>query len=222
MTDDFYLLNDRKNIWVSVSGGTDSALLLYFITKYCYENKLKIKITPWTTVDLYRPGNDVAVEKIINCIQEKYPYPYEKTILNYYYKDPPFNKTYYTDKFWHEIKNSNVHDVFAYGITSSPPIDVMKNSPEFYTQFLNIDNDDRTPGRNLKTYKYSIDDNSFLSFAPFINFDKSYIAKKYEEEDLMDTIFPLTQSCIAIGKRPCYNCFWCMEKHWAFGLYDMS
>ena len=215
--DDFNLLNDRKHIWVSVSGGTDSALLLYLITKYCYENKLETKITPWTRVDLYRPGNDIAVQKIIDCIQAKYKYPYEKPILNYYYQD--LEKAHYTKKFWYDMKNSDLYDAFIFGLTASPSIDIMKKDPQFYTEFLNIDYGDRTPDQNHKTYTKK---NNFLAFSPFINFDKSYIAKKYEEENLMDTLFPLTQSCIARDKRPCFKCWWCMEKHWAFGLYDMS
>ena len=40
MIDDFNLIKDRnrKNIWVSISGGVDSALLMYLLVKYVYEN----------------------------------------------------------------------------------------------------------------------------------------------------------------------------------------
>ena len=51
---------------------------------------------------------------------------------------------------------------------------------------------------------------------------KKAIAAGYEEHDLMDDLFPLTKSCVDRNKTPCFKCFWCYEKHWAFGMYDMS
>lgn len=62
---------------------------MYLLVKYVYENNLNVSITPWTIVDLYRPGNDEAVKKIISCIQSRYPYHIEENIIDYFYKEKP-------------------------------------------------------------------------------------------------------------------------------------
>lgn len=221
MIDDFNLIKDRnrKNIWVSISGGVDSALLMYLLVKYVYENNLNVSITPWTIVDLYRPGNDEAVKKIISCIQSRYPYHIEENIIDYFYKEK--TKKEHSKEFWDRIFKTNRYDLYMNGLTTTPPIDVMKKL-NMYDHFLHMTTqlgDTRTlPDQNNLIYQKNT---RMDVYNPFINIDKSQLAKIYYEEDLMDDLFPLTQSCIA-PKRPCYTCWWCTEKNWAFGLYDMS
>jgi 7-cyano-7-deazaguanine synthase in queuosine biosynthesis len=58
---------------------------------------------------------------------------------------------------------------------------------------------------------------------PWWNVDKKFIAFQYQKYNLMNIIFPLTESCIEDKKDqpfPCKKCFWCEEKYWAFGSYD--
>ena len=63
-------------------------------------------------------------------------------------------------------------------------------------------------------------------YFPFINKDKSYIKMLYEKYDVLDTLFPLTASCIGWphetdnGRHPCKVCVWCKERLWAFGSND--
>ena len=63
---------------------------------------------------------------------------------------------------------------------------------------------------------------------PFHNYDKKDIAKLYKEYNLMSSLFNITQSCVAGEKETkkgtiaCKKCYWCLEKYWAFGLYDFE
>ena len=47
---------------------------------------------------------------------------------------------------------------------------------------------------------------------------------EYKENNLMDTLFPITRSCVGTAKQTrnftveCHQCFWCHEKKWAFDL----
>ena len=58
----------------------------------------------------------------------------------------------------------------------------------------------------------------------FGNVDKKFVAGVYMEEGLMDTLFPLTRSCVGSARytdffeKECHDCYWCFEKKWAFGL----
>ena len=60
-------------------------------------------------------------------------------------------------------------------------------------------------------------------YSPFVQEDKSYVKMMYEKYGVLDTLFPLTASCIGFpdetdnGQKPCRNCVWCKERLWAFG-----
>ena len=57
------------------------------------------------------------------------------------------------------------------------------------------------------------------------NIDKKYIYEQYVKHNLLETLEPLTWSCIEYAEKtnfftePCKECYWCKEKHWAFGKY---
>ena len=61
---------------------------------------------------------------------------------------------------------------------------------------------------------------------PFLNMTKKDFADLYEKHNLMDSLFPYTASCVAKAgetnnfTKPCQKCFWCLEKYWAFNMYD--
>ena len=59
------------------------------------------------------------------------------------------------------------------------------------------------------------------AFTNFCSVDKKFLAEIYEQENLMNDLFPNTVSCTNISKiEPCKKCYWCEEKKWAFGMYD--
>ena len=62
-------------------------------------------------------------------------------------------------------------------------------------------------------------------YEPFKNIDKKFIAHIYKEYGLIDTLYPLTRSCESTDpdncddyKGHCGNCWWCLERKWAFGI----
>jgi 7-cyano-7-deazaguanine synthase in queuosine biosynthesis len=62
---------------------------------------------------------------------------------------------------------------------------------------------------------------------PWTNFNKQTIAQLYAQENLMDSLFPLTRSCEwapVMGEdipdphgAHCGQCWWCQERYWGFG-----
>lgn len=218
---DYTLLEDKNNIWVSLSGGTDSALALYLITKYLYENNKQTQITPWCLVDKSRPGNDVDAQNIIDLIKDLIPYKHFNSIITgSFYKEPGGDKVALTKPFWSEMEQTGNYDLFVSALTSSPQVEEMKQIEGFYDAFVKLTSENRDPAES----KVEVNHNGrgLTIWHPFINIDKKAIAAGYEEHDLMDDLFPLTKSCVDRNKTPCFKCFWCYEKHWAFGMYDMS
>ena len=215
---DLSVLNDRTSIWISLSGGTDTAALFYLVAKYIYDNNLDVKVTPWCCVDVTRPGNDKIATSIANAVKARIPIDIEDPIFRYFEKEPGGDKPSLTRPFYEEMRSSGLYDCYIDALSASPTIKDMKSYPGFLEAFERVWPENRLPGQNLPTTYW---DNDFLTFKPYINKDKKFIAEIYEKEDLMDDVFPLTQSCVGRGITPCMNCFWCYEKHWAFGLYDL-
>ena len=58
---------------------------------------------------------------------------------------------------------------------------------------------------------------------PFTNYNKKFLAKLYEDEGILEQLFPLTFSCEYIGDpkedpgmEHCGECWWCEERQWGF------
>jgi len=100
------------------------------------------------------------------------------------------------------------------GMTNNPPIEVQKK----YPVMLQWAETRRNPSDKIKN---TID---YRTYYPFANVDKKFIAAIFKDEKLMETIFPLTRSCVGIAEltdnytKECHQCFWCYEKKWAFDL----
>jgi hypothetical protein len=74
--------------------------------------------------------------------------------------------------------------------------------------------------RNQQLEKEVTTKNGITMYRPLADLNKKGIAKLYKEYNLLKTLFPLTISCEAKQPpRPCKECWWCKERHWAFGEY---
>lgn len=215
---DFSKIEGKKHIWVSLSGGVDSALLMYLIVQHLYTNNSTAKVTPWCLVDLERPGNDLDAQKIIDCIYNMYPYQHIQPMQGGSFRKPPGgDKVKLSMPFWENMAATGEYDMFTSALSASPTIDQMKSIEGFYESFLLLTSEDRNPANEKQEFY----DSKIAAWFPFINIDKKAIANKYEEQDLMFSLFPLTKSCVDREFTPCKKCFWCHEKKWAFGLYDV-
>jgi hypothetical protein len=242
-------------IILSISGGLDSASLLYLICKYFPD----VTIYPVTGRDIYAPfDTECAIDVVAwarehfpnNKIQEHIIWDFDdldlvmtnrvvtgdlkhlnvgfnrdrgvvKSLLmnahltDYYAKlaniVPPAP---HSDPSWsHDAGCWETHNmVIALGTTMNPPIDEMKANG-----FYDLAERRRDPG-DFKLVKC-------ISYKPYGNVDKKFVAGIYEEHGLMEDLFPLTNSCIGTKKdtnyftKLCKKCFWCKEKYWAFKQY---
>ena len=218
---DYNILEGKKHIWMSLSGGTDSALIFFLITKWLYENNKTTKITPWCLYDSYRPGNDIDAQNVIDVVKDLIPYEHiQPMITGMFSKHPGTNKVALTKPFWTEMQQTRKYDIFVSALTASPSVDEMKKEKGFYDAFLRLKDENRDPAEHKIEIQH--DDEGMTIWHPVSNIDKKAIAAGYEEHDLMDNLFPLTTSCVSRHKTPCFECFWCYEKHWAFGMYDIK
>lgn len=227
---DIEYIRSYEKIGMSLSGGTDSALLFYLLCKYVPE----IKIVPWCGIDIYRAAHIFYAREIHQIISEMFPNVdidplYE---FNIDVKDPHWIKISENKTNIHNIPQSGFikglichyesmklnekglvnHHINA--LTANPPREVCKELG-FY---------DRCEER-----RFSSDNQTKLetTYKPFRNVDKKWVYGMYKKFNLMENLYPYTQSCVGFSRdtnyftEPCKKCFWCHEKLWAFGTYDI-
>ena len=220
---------NAKKIAVMLSGGADSAILFYHACDVM-SNKT---FYPFSGYDTRRPDSIFYAMAVYKYIKESYPnvnimphHTFVYTTVKGTFqgkkwdrkKDP---KSMAHDKAEKLYWEKHQYDYALGGMTSNPPEEIIKKFK------MDIDEGHGViePRRSEKRREWDYTNWRSVYF-PFINKDKSYIIMLYEKYDVLDTLFPLTASCIGWphetdnGRHPCKVCVWCKERLWAFGSND--
>jgi hypothetical protein len=103
------------------------------------------------------------------------------------------------------------------GRTANPPKEVLEKFGGFHQE-------ERNHYRDKPIKEHIRPFNAYL-IRPWANVDKKFIYEQYKKHNLLDTLEPLTWSCIAYAEdtnfftEPCKRCYWCKEKYWGFSKY---
>jgi hypothetical protein len=223
-TIDFDIPSEYKKIAVNCSGGADSSVLLYMVAKYLKDND--------------RTDTTLSVLTCANDLKHRWNARKAADIINYIIDKLEWNQfdmhyAYYRDvqdmKYFHQVEaklfSDSRTDLIISGITSNPTEDgpiLIEDSNGKLIDIVATGLDDRNTGGTANNF---IKNSRGIWYTPFVNVDKRFVAAMYEQNDIMD-MFDITRSCEAIpdGKyeenfefEPCGNCWWCLERKWAFG-----
>ena len=204
--------SNKKNIGLWLSGGTDSTLVLYFLCKFITETEqFDRKLFPIIAV---QTNNKLAkcfdkAQIIIEEIRKIYPkvYIHELEKLTYF-----------------RLENQLARDTKRIKMSIRSNIFIKKHNLDILMQGSTINPEEcvgeshqlRDAGRDMPIDVYK-------DKYPWWNVDKKFVAEMYRKYELMENLYPLTESCIEDREGhsfPCKKCFWCEEKFWAFGSYD--
>ena len=214
-------------IGVSVSGGVDSALLLYILMSNAKQHiHIYNILEPIRELTSDPPFKDVvdACAKLTGNSN----YTVHQHRVSQQAPDTYFN-------LLNTILDSKEVDIIYQGITNFPPHEVWESwgpsqptwhietrtdktiKPLFGLKFELANETDFSTVTNTgeKVEKLEIDERLYV---PFVNLNKKDIAAMYKELGIVDTLYPRTRSCETenyIGH--CGQCFWCLERSWAFG-----
>jgi hypothetical protein len=210
-----------KKVSRKISGGADSAIVGYMLSKYVAEERPDIKIFPLTTNHPKKPYQGVYASRIINFYKEIFG---EHIFGKHYINTVDVmdtNEDYInaqTTNMEKAYKNEKIQRNYS-GITSNPPLDIIDTFRKPNGKLIKGPVDDRN-GKDFPVYKN-------YSWKHLANIDKKGVAELYETLGVMETLFPLTRSCEAYAHESHYNidkhcekCWFCMERFWGFDHYE--
>ena len=241
-----FIPEHHSKICISLSGGTDSALSLYFLCLYLREHNRtdSVEITIRHLIETLRApySYERAVKFIIEEFKTEFP--------DINFKEHIFERTEIIDKtnplsFKERIMRENRAELIASGIQSfyngrtlNPPKEIQSELGMLNTNGNTIGQDYReretidipSMYRGIDTdinWTTDYETCKVLIARPLMLVDKSFVAEYYKKTDFLKRIFPLTYSCVTRHPemtdnftKPCKVCWWCKEKKWAFGVYD--
>lgn len=201
-----------KRVGLKISGGADSAIVGYMLSKYVVTERPDIKIIPITVQQVGKNYQLIFAKNVI----EFYKKEFGNIFLEHITDISPTKETYAITQeklLDHLYKKNHIHFHFS-GLTLNPPpelIQTTKNDPNFIAPL------DRIRTGMLKPVYGA------TQCLPLINIDKRGVAELYNTLRLMDTLFPLTRSCEQFTddfSKHCKGCWHCAERFYGFGRYE--
>tara|TARA_B100000424_G_scaffold239866_1_gene206935 strand:- start:575 stop:1408 length:834 start_codon:yes stop_codon:yes gene_type:complete len=261
-----YLELWKPRVVVSVSGGLDSAALLWLLCTYFPDIEKHI----FTGDDANHPADACCAEDVVDYIKKQIPnhnikshdfvvfddmdpeileevkllveqdpekykkqFPYierdkerkEQGLPPHKYTDEELflgkiSKPLLNRRNMISIMEKHNCPIYLSGMTMNPPNDEMKR-----LGFYNIAEKKRNEDCDDDKLKVAIHRRGGIAYQPFARVNKLFVKGVFEAHGILEEIFPLTGSCTGganvtkLWTEPCTKCFWCQEKHWAFGKY---
>lgn len=199
-------INDAGPIGITVSGGADSAVLLYILLKNTTQPVHIYSFLSDAKGEVVEPVVDRVVARCVELSGNN-------NIVHHKERIPVQTPKVLALTLKERIEQGEI-SIAYYGSTKFPPLDVINTFEEkLDEELLNA----RGSGVDRDIYMV----NNYF-YRPFINLDKKDISKLYSSLDLLDSLYPLTRSCenIYSPDKHCGKCFWCEERHWGFGYLE--
>jgi len=218
-----------NNIAVSVSGGADSALLLYLLCKKVTFQTVHIinNIRCWKT----KPWQQHDAERVIAWFKSRFPEINFQVHQNFVAPDIEYANIGPTikDEYGKMVSGDNIQiRAYAEFVCTKYNIDayyngVTKNPTDNLDGMSERDIEPTEDNKHLEVMEHM----GKLAIHPFRFISKDVIIKMYQEENIQG-LFDITRSCE--GEFPgldyttykpgqtvptCGTCFWCKERKWA-------
>jgi len=204
----------QKGVGIAISGGMDSATLLYMLCRQIRDRQLNIPVYCYVVAYDYDRGSLYNGGLVIKHMRKEFPdvkiyaqmFVTAEAIGNM--------KAQFAGAMFHETLRKNKWNGTEfrlwYGLTANPSDDSFKfeTPKEWYV----TPDDARQPGNiDLKAKpRYGIG-----ACHPFVLVDKRVIVQAVWKMDLWYCFDTITNSCTNIKEYDCGSCWWCQERAWA-------
>lgn len=190
-------------VGVSISGGADSALLLYIVL-----DQTDLPVHLFSTVSGWLESCEIPViHKICEYMEQRFPGRIHNLTISFS-KSPDHMSQILFKQPISALYASETIKSFLHGTTLSPSIEQQVSCGFPGTLDENIQ---RTRDPNIK---YAVKMGPGW-YGPLKNIDKKQVAELYKRYNIED-LFDYTRSCVMQSDH-CGHCWWCHERMWAFG-----
>lgn len=219
-----FLESGCKKIALRFSGGVESSLLLWLLCYFCdLAGRYDIEIYTYYMRDCNKkiPSKSQPLRDIIDFVKKDFPKvdvkPLDVTVF-WSWTSVETRLEPSCVKKEKQMSEKNGIEWFINGInlnlSEEELIDL--GIPKEVCDTRDVRRDEHRILKNIDTFTYDI-----IRSIPLYNITKVSVKHLYERYGLIDTLYPMTISCMADFRPfPCKTCFWCMEKYAIFGSYD--
>ena len=219
-----------KTIGIEVSGGTDSAVLFFLVAEYFKHED--IKIVPITINIMDSIEWTPNAEQVVQYMQARYPtIDIMDVQSDYWARREDIRIAGFIEDFGLEVVLG--------GKNMAPPKEVFDQHE--YPAIPGNCYESRYEGSPLYGEQIeSIEETSVYRYKPLYHTDKRFTKYLFDRYNALHDLLPITRSCnknyepggptynLALAAdgfkptEPCKRCFMCVEKKWAFGVYDFE
>ena len=214
-TIEFTIPEPHTKICMNISGGADSAILLWMLINYCEEHIPDAEIHVITSAN---PIKGWYNAKWSTSVLDRILEITKTTLIKSHY-------TFYsTDQIREELDDvekmqQDLHGITftVHGTNQNPPLDI-----KFDTK--NNRHKPRDPGHGRPTLYESAP--GITRWMPVMGVDKRMIAHLYNHFNMLEELLPYTRSCEQHAEENmdtpswmvthCGECWWCKEREWGF------
>lgn len=226
---DYEILKKHKNIALTSSGGADSSIMLFELIQTLEQNNASdINVHIFSLGHAYKDNwNPHVSQGVVRFVINHFK---TSLITNHHiYYAPVAERQYFAKSEANMRKNYNV-TLQLCATSAAPSTEVLVEN--IHGKMIDLSNPCPVPTRQEGNYTGHIFEHivpqnseysSFDLYRPYLHTTKDKIADIYKKNNLVDTLFPLTRSCENFADRTnnytthCEDCWWCLERKWAFG-----
>jgi hypothetical protein len=209
---------DSGPVGILVSGGADSAILLYTLMKYISNNTIHI----YTTINtIIIKEQEPAFDNVISTCSRLTGNT--NFVIHKRVADIEFDGSADYFKMCNDAIDSREIDILYKGVTVFPDHEIWK---DWETGLDFQENYDMRPPGVIQSFwgiQGTFDDVTYTIgnrlYKPWVNKNKQDIAAIYRELGVEKELYPVSRSCETYPPegQHCGRCWWCRERIWGFG-----
>ncbi|MCB0419619.1 MAG: hypothetical protein KDD61_01395 [Bdellovibrionales bacterium] len=202
-----------KSVALTVSGGLDSASLLFMICESAIQHHLEdsFKIFAFTVPNR---GDVFCGYFAALVVQKAQNHFHNKVIIEHIVHNSSLGGKYKTEAmeaFQKEMARTGKIEAFFDGVTLNPTDPSFQFQPpggDYVKKMSHRDFDCHQP-KTVKKQAYHID-----YCRPLANVDKRFVRDYFQKHGLLEEMIEITRSCTDFNSVECGCCWWCQERQW--------
>ena len=211
---EFSFTKSVKNIGIKLSGGLDSAIVLYMLAKFVTEERPDITIYPISCLADGKAFQQIFAKKVMDKITELTGVTYGTHYVTNIRADSAENYVGDMEAYVRDLYSKRCIQAHYVGVTANPGPNA---APALYDGKHALPINNREKSLVKKTQRDGVS-----AFRPLVNIDKKGVKELYKTLGVLNSIVPVTRSCEVFTNTfdyVCKDCWSCREKYWGFGHY---